>query len=55
MFCLHICLCITSVLLANRSRKRALDPLKLEFQAFVCYHVLTGDLTQVLCKSSKCS
>lgn len=35
-----------------RGQKLALDPLELELQVIISYHVGTGNQTLVLCKSS---
>lgn len=42
LFCHHVCLCTTYVSGAHRIWKRALDPLELELQTALNYHVGSG-------------
>ena len=43
-FCLHVSLCTMCVHMStHRDQKKALDPLELELQMVVSYHVHTGN------------
>ena len=48
-----VCVCMNASVL--RVQNTASDPLKLEFQTVVSYHVGAGDQTWVLHKSNICS
>jgi hypothetical protein len=52
MFCVHDCLCITSVPGAQKGQKSALDDLELELQKIFSHHVGVGNQTQALWKSN---
>jgi hypothetical protein len=54
-FWLHICLCAMYMPGAKGGQKRAPDPLELEFQMVVTYHVGARNQKQVIWKSSQCS
>ena len=47
--------CVPCACLMSESQKRMSDPLGLELQVVVSYHVDAGSWSQVLCKSNKCS
>jgi hypothetical protein len=47
VFCLHICLCTTYLPGTYRGQKMEYDPLDLELQMFVRYHVGAGNGTWV--------
>lgn len=42
MFCLHVCICTTCVSGASRGQKRVSDPVELELQMLLSYHVGSG-------------
>lgn len=48
--CMHVC---AHVSLVPQSQERVLDPLQLEFQIMVSYHVCAKNQTWVLWQSSK--
>lgn len=53
MFCLHICLCTTSMPGAHCGQKRALPFLELELHRVVSSHMGVGNQIWVLWKSNK--
>ena len=55
LFYEHGYICVPWVSSSHGGQKRASDPLKLELQTIVSYHMGAGNQTCVLCKSSQCS
>lgn len=47
IFCLHVCLCSTSMSGACKGQKGALDPLELDMEPVVSYHVDARSQTPV--------
>jgi hypothetical protein len=52
---MYVCMCTTCMPGASGDRKMALGPLQMELQAVTSYHVGTGERTQALLKSKRCS
>jgi hypothetical protein len=53
--CMYVCMYIMCISGAHRGQKMALIPLELELQMPVSHQIDPENVSQVLCKSSKCS
>jgi hypothetical protein len=53
--CVDFCWHVPCIYSAHGDQKRELDPLELEIQTIVSYHVGAGNQIQVLSKNSQCS